>query len=310
MLLAVLATGCRHKGLGFEEDTSMLINVVFDWRNAPDADPASMALYLYERDGGAPLRFIFTGRDGGTISVPYGHYDAVAMNADNSDWALTRNTGARETFEIYTDEVTSLSLLSRSDDPEKEVLKNAPGMLWTANDGDFQVRPTDREVTMTLYPEEAVCHYTVDVYDVENIESLEETTLFTTCSGLAEGHYPLAKTPTDNHVTVPLILTADMKAGSLHGEFLTFGESPNRYKKNILRIHTFPESSRGADDGDGEQNVEAYDFDVSDQAHQAPDPRHVHIVLRGLPLPKTVVVGGGLKPQVDEWITENIPLKM
>ncbi|MDE6556829.1 MAG: DUF5119 domain-containing protein [Duncaniella sp.] len=313
-LLGIAATGCRHKGFEMEEDASRHLRVVFDWRKAPDADPASMVLFLFEKNGGAPIRFVFSGRDGGEISVPYGHYDAIAMNADNTDWALLRNTAARETFEIYTDRVSAFSLPARADDEEVEQLKNTPGMLWTASDGTFSVMPTDpADLTITLYPEEAVCHYTVDVYDVENITSLEETSLMATCSGLAEGDIPFSKAGTDVHETLPFVLTADKKTNSLHGEFLTFGESPNIYKKNIITIHTFSGPTMvttRAEADTTEHKVNAYDFDVSNQAHLALDPHHVHIVIRGLPLPRTVVVGSGVRPDVEDWITENIPLSM
>ena len=53
-----------------------------------------------------------------------------------------------------------------------------------------------------------------------------------------------------------------------------------------------------------------YTYDVTDQIHNAPDPRNVHIVLDGLPLPKPIVNGGGFKPTVKEWQTVDVDIQM
>ena len=50
---------------------------------------------------------------------------------------------------------------------------------------------------------------------------------------------------------------------------------------------------------DGSKNY--YTFDVTRQVDDAADPRDVHILLDGLPLPKPIVNGGGFHPTVDEW---------
>ncbi|MDE7451813.1 MAG: DUF5119 domain-containing protein, partial [Paramuribaculum sp.] len=49
-ILAIIAavvslSSCRHKELYEEELNYQEVEVVFDWRNAPDANPASMVLY-------------------------------------------------------------------------------------------------------------------------------------------------------------------------------------------------------------------------------------------------------------------------
>lgn len=53
-----------------------------------------------------------------------------------------------------------------------------------------------------------------------------------------------------------------------------------------------------------------YAYDVTDQIHSAPDPRNVHIVLDGLPLPKPIVNGGGFQPEVEDWQTVPIDIEM
>ena len=88
---ALLATSCRHKDLYMDEPMSTALQVVFDWRDAPEANPASMAMYLYENDGSTPMRFIFDNSHGGELKAPFGTRHAVCINADNTDWAALRN---------------------------------------------------------------------------------------------------------------------------------------------------------------------------------------------------------------------------
>ena len=80
-ILAVL-TSCEHKELCCDHTSSVAVNVIFDWQNAPDATPRSMSCYLFPTDGGKVLRYEFTNRTGGVIRVPAGRYDALCLNSD------------------------------------------------------------------------------------------------------------------------------------------------------------------------------------------------------------------------------------
>lgn len=40
------------------------------------------------------------------------------------------------------------------------------------------------------------------------------------------------------------------------------------------------------------------------------DPRNVHIVLDGLPLPKPITNGGGFQPEVEPWQPVEIDIEM
>lgn len=52
-VLAVLSlTSCEHKDLCHDSLHVVNVKVVFDWRKAPDAAPASMSLYLFPTHGG------------------------------------------------------------------------------------------------------------------------------------------------------------------------------------------------------------------------------------------------------------------
>lgn len=157
--------------------------------------------------------------------------------------------------------------------------------------------------TITLYPEELVCHYTVDVYDVENISGIAASSVDATLSGMAEGYGLGARCATDAKVTMPFVLSTDRTADRLHGEFLTFGECTHTTARHIMTVYMVL--------ADGSRWYHTYD--VTDQVQNAPDPRHVHIEVRGLPLPEppTPKTGGTeMSANVNDWQVININLKM
>lgn len=308
-ILLFVMSSCRHKALYIEEPaTTMDIEVVFDWRNAPDANPASMALHLYDHDTGKHLRFIFTGREGGTIRLPFATYDALCMNSDNTDWALSRSNDDIESFEIYTDDVNQLeayslrpSALPRAAGTEHQRMAKTPGMLWADRNDGFKISSTAKKQVITLYPQEAVCHYVVDVIDLEGGASLDNVSVDATLSGVAEGYRDGQEAPAEERVTMPFVLSLSADKKSLHSEFLTFGQtSDSENHENLLTIYFYL--------ADGSKRY--YTFDVTKQIDSAPDPHHVHIIVRGLTLPERIVSGGGLKPDVNDWISEFYDLEM
>lgn len=283
------------------------INVVFDWSKAPDGNPQSMALYLYSDNGGAPLRYVFPNATGGEISIPCGSYTALCMNNDNTDWATIKNTGDINAFEIHTLDVQGISLMDlRSTASASAPLQGdkrlvmTPGKLWTDSGEKFTLNQEDIEKTFTMYPQEAGCHYTIDIYEPGNTEYLSEHTLFTTFSGLAAGFHPGSQLSSPENATMPLYMKVSDDGTQIHGEFVNFGECPDVMYKHELKLYSF------LSDGTAWQ----YTYDVTDQAHNAADPRHVHIILRGLPIPNPIANSGGLKPIVKDWLVKHIDVKM
>ena len=304
LILPVVFASCRHKDLF--TDSAGQVDVVFDWRNAPDADPASMVTQFFGEPGTASLRYILQGKDGGTITLPLGSYSGISVNGDDNDWVRLRNVDDIENYETYSIDAQNTQAyglssrsIPRAEGTEDERMAQTPGMLYTNRQDGIEHYAYGTE-TITFYPEEAVCHYTVDISDVANLEYVNRAEIDGTISGMAEGFNHGAKLPTDTHVTMPFILTADAKAHALHGEFLTFGESPHDSGKHILSVYLFLT--------DGSKWY--YNFDVTDQVHTAPDPHHVHIVLSGLSVPHPITDEGGFKPNVNDWQTEEIDLNM
>lgn len=268
-----------------------------------------MMSYFYPATGTDALLYTFADPAGGQISIPFGKYAAIGINGDNTDWARLRGTDDPESFEVYTRDAESLEangLLSRSlpraAGTENERMAKTPGMMWSdrldnvALDDENESGP----LTITFYPEEAVCHYTVDVLDIEHSEYLRGAEVDATLSGMAEGFLHGKHHATDVSVTMPFTLKADPAQNSLHSEFLTFGECDTASRPHILTVYVILT--------DGTKWCHA--FDVTSQVSTAPDPRHVHIVVRGLDLPQPIAGGSGFHPDVNDWNDINIDLPM
>ncbi|MDE6826130.1 MAG: DUF5119 domain-containing protein [Paramuribaculum sp.] len=306
-LLAAALSSCNHKELCFDHTHLIPVDVVFDWTNAPDADPESMAAYFYNPDGEAPQRFIFTDKAGGRIMVPYGDYMGLATNSDNTDWASTRNESDIETMETYTGEVSVLSgngfdtrSIPRARAAEEERIISAPGMMWSARNDEIHLEITDTLRRVVFTPDEAVCHYTVIISDVENLRYVSGTTIDATISGMSEGYLHGSKQPTDTRATLPFDLEVEADSARLQASFLTFGESPSGTNPHYLTVYLLLT--------DGTKWY--YTFDVSDQVHNAPDPHHVVIRLSGLKLPRPINHDGGFNPEVNDWQIIEVDLRM
>ena len=194
--LLVAATSCEHKDLCYDHAHAVEVEVVFDWRNAPDAAPASMSLYLFPDDGEA-LRYDFTGRDGGTIRVPIGKYEALCLNSDTENIGY-RNTERKGTFEVTTQTSPLLEGLSalgvrseavpRADGAEDECVALSPDMLWSDHVESIELKHVPVRQRITLYPEQSVCRYTVEIRNAENLKYVFG--LSGSISGLAGGLLP------------------------------------------------------------------------------------------------------------------------
>ncbi len=309
--LAMLAAGCRHKPLYVAPEGGDSMEILFDWRYAPEANPASMAAYMFPTDGNPQaqggLRYVFTGRDGGSVRIPYGSYIAVGMNSDINDWSVLTDSDDPDLILISTPDADVLDgrniparMVPRHEAAAQQRIAKSPGMLWTDHVEGVTLKPSPLRQTVTLYPEERICRYYVDVLDVENIANLSGGPVDATLSGIAEGVLAGRDAASDNPVTMPLVLTPDTGADELHGMFYTFGDTPASKNAHILTLYLILES--------GEKW--ACSFNVTDQVDNAPDPKNVHIVVRGLELPDPQQSGPGLVPDVNDWEAVYIDLPM
>lgn len=310
-VVSLALMSCRHKPLYVAPQGGDSMEIVFDWLYAPDANPTSVAAYLFPTDdnpqavGG--LRYVFAGRDGGTVRIPYGDYIAVGMNADNNDWVVLSNSGDPDNIYLSTMDADLLEgrsipthMMPRYEAARQERVAKAPDMLWTDHVEGVRLTPSPAKKRVTLYPEERICRYYVDVLDVSNIEATDGGVVDATISGLAEGIMAGHDLASDTPVTMPLVLRGGVSPNTLHGMTYTFGDTPVSCNSHILTLYMILEDN----------TKWAYSFDVTDQVDNAPNPRNVHIVVRGLELPAPGKAPAGLMPDVNDWQAVYINLNM
>lgn len=295
MVVAVMLCmeSCEHKDLVYTDPDTVSLEVIFDWSNAPDADPSSMRLYLYPKDGREMLHYGFTNRTGGTIRVPRGDYDALFMN-DDTENNVYRNMESPRTFEVSTRSVTDLSGSISSVlpvGPSVHTRGNRYAMetskLWSGSKENIILFPSSKTQKLTVYPDISYCTYTVEIRNLKNLISVYD--LGATLSHLSGGLLPWTNGKTGEEVTVPLWLA---KSGdrTIRGSFLTFGDHPETAEGCLLTI--------GVTLSDGQKW--SHTVDVTEQVRSAKDPRNVLIALDGLEIP-TSEGGNGFGIEIDEW---------
>lgn len=301
LLGAVLSEGsCQHKELCYTSTARVL--VVFDWTKAPGASVTDgMSLWLFPEKDGRPLHYEFCDRKGGVIDVPRGRYRAFCMN-NNSEVLLYRNLEHWHTFEVYTRQSSQLEPLGMQRNvpeanPEGDPAVLAPDILWSDTATDVTLRSASHQERLTLYPQDQLCTYTAEVRNVKNLEYVSAVSA--SLSGLSGSFFPCTGELSATRSLIPFSCAPET-ASLIKGRLLTFG--PSSHSNKTLRLALYMLLT------DGSKYYQT--FDVTAQVNNAPDKRHVHIVVDGLEVPKPIVNGGGFQPAVDEWdiIHENISM--
>ncbi|MCM1501884.1 MAG: DUF5119 domain-containing protein [Bacteroidales bacterium] len=313
----VALTSCVHRTFEYDSGQTAWLDVEFDWCNEPDANPASMSLYMFPADGGEPLRYEFVGCEGGTIRVAPDIYHAICINSDSRD-IFYRNIYSHNTFDVTTAESTSLNFgtaaggllhtmrIPRATGTENQLLVNQPPLLWSQSVTSFEVTVSPKadnrqsNQVLTMRPERIVDIYKVTVKKIINVQSI--SALSATISDMSDGYLAGQHMPNEIPATITMELVHNKDKATACGSFLTFGHCPvNRRPHKLMLLALL---------NDGSQCH--FEFDVSNQAHDAPDADNVHhIMVECIELPMVVGgSGGGFTPSVDEWQNVDIGLEM
>lgn len=312
--LMMLSTACVHKDLRDEITVkpSHKVQVVFDWEKAPFANAQNMALYIYPENKDMIPNW-FSNNTGGEIKLQSGAYTAVCHNNDNTYDLLVRNEHAHDLLEIYTNDVfifegqgISTRGIPRAPGTESEPLRASPPMCYGTHERDINIVDDIELQTVTMYPEELVCHYTVEFVDVKNLSNYS-ITMDGTISSLASGYFPGKLEATKELATHTFTLSPDESINGLRASFLTFGVTPGDPTPHKISIYAVTRQRTGMQ----------YTFDVTDQVNNAPDPKHVLIRIEGLELPdlpdnppdpNNPEAGMGIT--VENWTTEYHTISM
>lgn len=295
----------NHKGADLQ--------VRFDWRDNPDAQPASMALAIFA-EGAQPVQTAFHGRDGGVVNLlPY-TYRFVGFN-DDAENVFSRGTDW-EAYELYAQETSFARLtrmfattrsvpMARNTEDQNVILE--PGMLWSSALGTTTLTAVGEE-SVTMLMEQAVTEYSFTITNVENLSYAVE--VMATLSGMSGSWQPASHSGSDTECLIPFTLTGE--ASTLLGSVRTFGHCPGKgsnHAEHMLTIY--------AEMKDGSKVY--FVTDVTDAMH---DSNHLNpgeggtghteipIVIDKLPLPKPITNGSGLQPDVDEWTEVFVTIPM
>ncbi len=304
LALLILTSGlssCVHKDLCFHHPHETKIRVVFDWRDAPEADPAGMCIWFYPVEGGSPVRMNFKGRDGGEVTLTAGEYRILSYNND-TEAVLFANTDNMDKHSVFTREGDVLepaygngyhsSKVPKPLDAADERVVITPDMLWGCTAADISV--TDSDQMITLYPHELLCSYTYEVRNVKHLKHL--TRICGSLSGMS-GLMTLADEQLGKEcVTLPFSGNSD-GVSKITGQFYTFGHHEENTKAHRMVFYVWMDDGKKYVYGSEAEEK----FNVTDQIHGAQDKRRVHIVIDGLDLPKPIENGEGYSPSVDAW---------
>ena len=319
--MIILCSSCYHKDLCYHHPHSMVLSVEFDWRDAPDADPDGMCVYFYPVGGGAGHRFDFNNTDGGQIELRNGRYLVLCYNNDTESVQFY-NTDDFWSHGIYTREGSVLEPMygntvnsaPRADGTEDERVVISPDMMWGCAVTEVEISDAGANYTcvpisedpdtmnddytrtesqvITLYPHELVCTYT---YEVRNVKNLKHLSMISgTLSGMAGTLEFSSEDIGDECVTLPFPGTSD-GVSKVTGMFYTFGHNTDNPDPHRMTFYAVMDNGEKFCFKDGDY------LDVTDQVHNAPDFRHVHIIIDGLELPQPMENGSGFDPSVDDW---------
>lgn len=300
ILMAVMSS-CQHKELCYDHSHVLEVDVVFDWSNAPDANPKSMSLYLFPEDGGRPVRYDLAGNEGGKIRLDSGTYDIICLNSDTEN-IEKQDESEFETLKVTTKDKEALrgmhfmGTMKTTPENDGERLTGSPDNVWSSYATSVPI--SESGTTITLYPEPDVINCTMEIRNAENLRWIES--ISGTLSGMADGFFPQRDMLSEERVTIAFDCSFNAEKKTVTGTLSSFGHCPSR-----LNVHTLSVYVTLAD-----ESMWKYDFDVTEQMHNSNDPYNIKIILDNLPVPKPVVNGGGFKPEVDDWGHIDIDINM
>lgn len=308
LMMAELLSSCEHKDLCYDHPHRQNVEVMFDWSADPEANPATMSLYLYPEEGGDPIRYEFTDKNGGNISVAAGTYRAICVNSDKETHRIL-GKDRFETFQVTSAETRALQGLLATmagaapmgRGTEKERMMQQPEMLWSSHADRIVVKPAGEKTVIKMKPEPRVKRCTVEIKNVENINGVKA--MSASVSGMTGGWLAGLDQLSDEKVTMPFVAEADAANKMVKGSLTLFGHCPVQPNKHILMVY--------AQLTDGTNWY--YEKDVTDQVHDKnqEDDTHIKIELEQLPLPKPAPgTDGGLQPSVSKWNEIYIDIKM
>lgn len=345
-ICVAFAIACEHKDLCIHHPHKSKVKVVFDWKNAPEANPKGMGIWFYPVEGGQPV-YRDLKREGGIVELVDGSYTAICYN---NDYEATRIKGSKsfDTHALYTRDghitegvygtspaATSRVKVDESTTEQKVVI--TPDQMWGCNAFNITVSLEDgvkytcypeedeyremevitKEHIITLYPAELTCTYT---YEANNIINMEDASQMCAALSGMSGELQLGNEELRKELVIlPVEAIMDRENNRVTGKFYTFGHHEENVDPHKMVFIAWV--ALDAEEGTQpcycvrpENDEEIAWIDVTDQVHQekmeVKNKRRVHIVIDGGVKVPEAPPGPGMfeNPTVDDWQEEEVEL--
>ena len=156
--------------------------------------------------------------------------------------------------------------------------------MWTGSVENISIVPLETPQPLRFTPKEATATYTIILKNAKNANTGIGVSVALTA--MAESYSPSADVAVGRDVTIPIGLSV-IDDTTLKGEVTVFGHCPvmKSERRHILTVYT--------------SKMKYYEYDVTDQLHETPDPHYITIIIEGIELPAPD--GTGMTPSVPDW---------
>lgn len=331
LLLTMALTSCNHKDLYYLDIKKARIFVEYDWRDAPEASPRGMCVFFYSvSNPKVYYRFDFDNIKGGEIEIPAGDYVVITYNND-TELVKFSNMANYENHTAYTrtgdllEPLYGNGISSTATTSDGERVCITPDGLWGCHATEVSItehgitytvwhfddsraerftapKTTYSDQTITLFPHDMLCHYSYEVRNVENVDKVSK--ISASLSGMAGELNLFDETQGTERITLPVGGKTDLNNKRITGQFLTFGHSETGASSHKMTFFVV------MNDGSKYRIENKDNLDVTGQVDNAPDRRHVHIIIDGLKLPDTSGDSNGWDVSLDDWGIINEDIKI
>ena len=329
LLMTVCLPGCR-KGKLHDVTNPEVAGVVVspDWSADPDANPTSVVAWFYSLDDPdlAPLRYEFSGRDGGEIELPVGKYNMIIYNNDTemsmSDahdefhtHLLTTRTGS---IQEMVPGAPADDVLPRPAGTENEPIMMSPEPLWGSSLTEVNVKKNKKGYLTILQPvmHRLTFRYTFEIRNVQGLKNV--THLCALITGMAPSLTLHDRMSAGEPCSIPLVAEI-VDATTIKGEFHTFGRIGKTRGEEIHLFGLYMWLRNGEPYTYGMDGEEL--FDITDQLvgddDEATTPggntgsgdgtgstsaaADIHIEIEGLNLPPVPDIAGNVAGDINDW---------
>ena len=296
-LVALTSVACQRRPMD-EEYLKVYLDLTIDKKvtNHEYTDPGLMRVAFFDAMTGEYLSHDYVDSTGGYIFAPYGNVDMVVYNLDAGQTHI-RNYYVWNEIEAYTYEIDELSrslftryLQSRVDTrPSYDNIRETPGHLYVARERNIYI---PRHITQDVFiiqttAKTVVESWTVEIESITGMEYVGSVAMM--ISGQQSSHFIATNIPSTEPVALYFdVISAQRRNTVMEARFETFGREKTSGDVALLSILFI----------DVQGHPYMFNFDVSNQMENN-EKQHIYINTDiNIPKPE---VGGGFKPEVDEW---------